>query len=203
MDKLTPRQQQILDLIRRAIAQNGAPPTLSELARALGFASVNAVRDQLQALQRKGQLELAPHTARGIRLKTPPRPGLPIVGRVAAGQPILAEEHLEGEAPIDPACFKGKANYLLRVQGMSMRDAGILNGDLVAVQRSAETWNGRIVVARWDGEATVKRLHLQQTTARLEPANPDYPTLIVDLAREELVIEGVVVGVIRTTIDSP
>ncbi|HMM44549.1 MAG TPA: transcriptional repressor LexA [Candidatus Macondimonas sp.] len=203
MDALTPRQQQILDLIRHAIAQDGAPPTLSELARTLGFASVNAVRDQLQALQRKGQIELTPRTARGIRLKSQHRPGLPIVGRVAAGQPILAEEHLEGEAPIDPAWFKGKADYLLRVQGMSMRDAGILDGDLVAVQRHAATWNGRIVVARWNGEATVKRLRLHQTTAHLEPANPDYPTLIVDLAREELVIEGVVIGVIRTTIDPP
>jgi repressor LexA len=201
MNDLTPRQRQILDLIGRAIEQDGAPPTLAELARELGFASVNAVRDQLQALQRKGRLELTPRAARGIRLKSPTRPGLPIIGRVAAGQPILAEEHVEGQAPIDPTWFKGKADYLLRVQGMSMRDAGILDGDLVAVQRGAETWDGRIVVARWSGEATVKRLHLREKIAYLAPANPDYPILTVDLSREELVIEGVVVGVIRTSID--
>ena len=186
MNSPTPRQQQILDLIGRAIEQDGAPPTLAELARELGFASVNAVRDQLRALQRKGHLELTPRAARGIRLKSPPRLGLPIVGRVAAGQPILAEEHVEKQAPIDPSWFKGKADYLLRVQGMSMRDAGILDGDLVAVQRSAETWNGRIVVARWGGEATVKRLRLRDEIAHLEPANPDYPILTGAVGQQSL-----------------
>ncbi len=159
MQELTSRQQQILYLIQRVIKETSRPPTRAEIAEELGFRSVNAAEEHLRALERKGVIELSPGTSRGIRLKDALRDqiGLPLVGRVAAGEPILAEEHIEARYQIDPAFFKLEPHFLLRVQGMSMRDAGILDGDLVAVHRSTEIRNRQIVVARLEDEVTVKR----------------------------------------------
>ncbi|MBI4757329.1 MAG: transcriptional repressor LexA [Betaproteobacteria bacterium] len=194
---LTPRQAQILDLIRRRIAATGMPPTRAEIARALGFGSVNAAVDHLQALARKGAIELIPGASRGIRLKLKAPAGLPLVGRVAAGSPILAQEHIVGHYPVDEALFHPRADYLLQVRGTSMRDAGILDGDWLAVHRQAEAHNGQIIVARVDDEVTVKRLRLGEGRAELLPENPDFVPIVVDLTRQHLVIEGLVVGVIR------
>jgi repressor LexA len=203
MKPLTDRQQDILNFIERTLLQDGFPPTIAEIAAAFGVRSTNSIRGHLQALARKGAIELVPAASRGIRLLKPtpdPNQGLPLVGRVAAGQPILAEEHIERYCRLGPELFDNRADYLLRVQGMSMRDAGILDGDLLAVQRTPEARNGQIVVARIHDEATVKRLRLDSKAhmAYLEPANPDFRVIEVDLQREPLVIEGVVVGVIRS-----
>ncbi|MCQ8117410.1 transcriptional repressor LexA [Methylomonas rosea] len=203
MKPLTDRQQDILNFIERSLMQDGFPPTIAEIAAAFGVRSTNSIRGHLQALARKGAIELVPAASRGIRLLKPtpdPNQGLPLVGRVAAGQPILAEEHIERYCRLGPELFDNRADYLLRVQGMSMRDAGILDGDLLAVQRTPEARNGQIVVARIHDEATVKRLRLDSKThmAYLEPANPDFQIIEVNLQREPLVIEGVVVGVIRS-----
>lgn len=201
MKPLTDRQQDILTFIERSLLQDGFPPTIAEIAAAFGVRSTNSIRGHLQALARKGAIELVPAASRGIRLLKPtpdPDQGLPLVGRVAAGQPILAEEHIERYCRLGPELFDNRADYLLRVQGMSMRDAGILDGDLLAVQRTPEARNGQIVVARIHDEATVKRLRLEGAKAFLEPANPDFSIIEVDLQRELLVIEGVVVGVIRS-----
>ncbi len=203
---LTPRQLEILDFIQRFIAETGMPPTRADMARELGFRSANAAEEHLRALARKGVLELLPGRSRGIRLlEAPARPsgdaddeGLPLVGRVAAGQPILAAEHIEARYRIDLALFNPRPHYLLRVQGMSMRDAGILDGDLVAVRRQPDVRNGQIVVARLEEEVTVKRYRQAGTTVTLLPQNPDYEPIKVDLKAEHLVIEGVVVGVIRS-----
>ncbi|HHM04904.1 MAG TPA: transcriptional repressor LexA [Gammaproteobacteria bacterium] len=199
MQALTPRQAQILDLIREALALRGAPPTVAELAAALGVKSAHGVRGHLQALARKGAIELIPGVSRGIRLLEDEEDAgsLPIVGRVAAGSPILAEQHIEAYRPLGPGQFRPKAHYLLRVRGMSMRDAGILDGDLVAVHRTVDVRNGQIVVARLDDEVTVKYWRMSGSRALLEPANPDFSPIEVDLARESLCIEGRVVGVIR------
>ncbi len=203
MKPLTDRQQDILNFIERSLLQDGFPPTIAEIAAAFGVRSTNSIRGHLQALARKGAIELVPAASRGIRLLKPtptPDQGLPLVGRVAAGQPILAEEHIERYCRLGPELFDNRADYLLRVQGLSMRDAGILDGDLLAVQRTPEARNGQIVVARINDEATVKRLRLDNKThmAYLEPANPDFTVIAVNLQREPLVIEGVVVGVIRS-----
>lgn len=199
MKPLTDRQQEILDFIEKAIVQDGFPPTIAEIATAFGIRSSNSVRGHLQALARKGAIELVPAASRGIRLLKPtPELGLPLIGRVAAGKPILAEEHIERYCRLGPELFHNRANYLLRVHGMSMRDAGILDGDLLAVQRSPEARNGQIVVARIDDEATVKRLRLSDHKAYLEPANPDFEIIEIDLKHQTLAIEGIVVGVIRT-----
>ena len=160
MNDLTPRQIQILRLIREHVASSGFPPTRAEICRAMGFSSPNAAEEHLRALARKGEIEMTPGASRGIRLKQ--APGLPLVGRVAAGSPLLAEQHIEARYRLDPALFNPRADYLLRVRGMSMRDAGILDGDLLAVHRTREARSGQIVVARINDEVTVKRLRRQE-----------------------------------------
>ncbi|HWP94367.1 MAG TPA: transcriptional repressor LexA [Gammaproteobacteria bacterium] len=196
MAELTPRQQEILELIQQVIEETGLPPTRSEIARALGFRSANAAEEHLRALARKGMITLLPGAARGIRLTDPP--SLPVVGRVAAGSPILAQQNVETRFHIDPRLFSPRAHYLLRVRGMSMRDAGILDGDLVAVHRTPEVRNGQIIVARLNlDEVTVKRYRQVGKQVWLLPENPEFQPILVDLERQSLVIEGVVVGVIR------
>ena len=199
MRELTPRQKQILELIQDFIYETGMPPTRAEIARELGFKSPNAAEEHLRALQRKGVLDLMPGTSRGIQLKDSLRDqmGLPLVGQVAAGNPILAEEHIETHYRIDPQLFNPKPHYLLRVQGMSMKDAGILDGDLVAVHRTPEVRSRQIIVARLDDEVTVKRYRQKGTIVSLLPENDDFEPIEVDLRKQSLVIEGVVVGVIR------
>ena len=202
MHDLTPRQQQIFNLIQRVIRETALPPTRAEIAEELGFRSVNAAEEHLRALERKGVIELLPGTSRGIRLKDALREqmGLPLVGRVAAGEPILAEEHIETHYQIDPAFFKSEPHFLLRVQGMSMRDAGILDGDLVAVHRSADIRNRQIVVARLEDEVTVKRYRQIGHEVWLMPENPDFDPIQIDLREQPMTIEGVVVGVMRNAV---
>jgi len=199
MRELTPRQRQILEMIQDFIAESGMPPTRAEIASELGFKSANAAEEHLRALQRKGVLELLPGASRGIQLKDSLRDqmGLPLVGRVAAGSPILAQEHIEAHYKIDPQLFRPKPHYLLRVHGMSMKNAGILDGDLVAVHRTPEVRSRQIIVARLDDEVTVKRYRQKGTLVSLLPENDDFETIEVDLKYQSLVIEGVVVGVIR------
>lgn len=200
--ELTQRQQRILELIREHIRTRGLPPTRAEIARALGFSSANAAEGHLRALARKGAIELVSGTSRGIRLAEPlpstGAAGLPLVGRVAAGAPILAEEHIETRYHLDPDLFRPVPDYLLRVQGMSMRDVGILDGDLLAVQRRPEARNGQIVVARLDDEVTVKRFRRAGSRVWLLPENPDFQPLEVDLRHQVLAIEGIAVGLIRS-----
>jgi len=199
MRELTPRQSQILDMIQDFINETGMPPTRAEIARELGFKSANAAEEHLRALQRKGVLELVPGASRGIQLKDSLREqmGLPLVGRVAAGSPILAQEHIEAHYKLDPALFDPRPHYLLRVHGMSMKDAGILDGDLVAVHRTPEVRSRQIVVARLEDEVTVKRYRQDGTVVWLLPENSEFEPIQVDLKHQALVIEGVVVGVIR------
>ena len=199
MRQLTPRQKQILELIQDFIAEYGMPPTRAEISRQLGFKSANAAEQHLRALQKKGVLELLPGASRGIQLKDSLRDqlGLPLVGRVAAGSPILAEEHIETHYKIDQALFNPKPHYLLRVEGMSMRNAGILDGDLVAVHRTPEVRSRQIVVARVEDEVTVKRYRQDGKIVWLLPENEDFEPIRVDLSEQTMVIEGVVVGVIR------
>jgi repressor LexA len=199
MRELTPRQKQILELIQDVIYETGMPPTRAEIASELGFKSANAAEEHLRALQRKGVLDLIPGASRGIQLKDSLRDqmGLPLVGRVAAGNPILAEENIETHYRIDPQLFNPKPHYLLRVQGMSMKDAGILDGDLVAVHRTPEVRSRQIIVARLDDEVTVKRYRQTGSVVSLLPENDDFEPIVVDLKEQSLVIEGVVVGVIR------
>lgn len=195
MRDLTPRQAEILSLIREWIGSTGLPPTRAEIAQQFGFRSANAAEDHLKVLAKKGFLELVPGASRGIRLKD--SGGLPVVGRVAAGSPILAQEHIEGSYQIDGALFSPRPDYLLKVSGMSMKDAGILDGDLLAVHRSSEAKAGQVVVARIGDEVTVKRFKKRGHTVELLPENPDFAPIVVDLRRQELVIEGIAVGVIR------
>jgi len=199
MRQLTPRQKEILELIQTFIDEYGMPPTRADIARELGFKSANAAEEHLRALQKKGVLELVPGASRGIQLKDSLREqmGLPLVGRVAAGSPILAEEHIETHYKIDRALFNPKPHYLLRVQGMSMRDAGILDGDLVAVHRTPEVRSRQIVVARVEDEVTVKRYRQDGSVVWLLPENDEFEPIQVDLNEQTMVIEGVVVGVIR------
>ncbi|MGI9309287.1 MAG: transcriptional repressor LexA [Gammaproteobacteria bacterium] len=199
MAQLTPRQNQILHMIQEFIAESGMPPTRAEIARELGFKSANAAEEHLRALQRKGVIELIPGASRGIQLKDSLRHqlGLPLVGRVAAGSPILAEEHIETHYRLDPALFNPKPHYLLRVQGMSMKNAGILDGDLVAVHRTPEVRNRQIIVARVEDEVTVKRYRQNGSVVWLLPENEEFDPIEVDLSAQVMVIEGVVVGVIR------
>ncbi len=195
-DELTPRQAEILELIRENLEENGMPPTRQEIAKAFGFRSPNAAEGHLRALARKGAIELIPGTSRGIRLPDDGF-GLPVVGRVAAGSPILAEQHIESRFQLDRKLFRPRADYLLKVRGMSMRDAGILEGDLLAVHRTQEVRNGQIVVARIDGEVTVKRFQQKGRQVQLLPENPDFDPIKVDLKEQELFIEGLGVGIIR------
>jgi repressor LexA len=195
MDILTSRQRQILDLIREFMQETGMPPTRAEIADALGFRSPNAAEEHLRALARKGAIELLPGASRGIRLIE--ENGIPVVGRVAAGSPILAEQHIEDRYQLDPGLFHPRADYLLRVRGMSMRDAGILDGDLLAVHRTPEASSGQIVVARLEDEVTVKRFRRRGNRVLLLPENPDYSPIEVDLRHQALTIEGQGVGILR------
>lgn len=195
MSTLTARQQQILQLIRDCINETGMPPTRAEIAETLGFRSANAAEDHLKALARKGVIELLPGSSRGIRLLEPE--GLPLIGRVAAGQPLLAQEHIEEHIRIDPLFFHPQADYLLRVHGMSMRDVGILDGDLLAVHQTPSADNGQVVVARIGDEVTVKRYRQRGNIVTLIAENPEFTPIKVDLRTQDLTIEGIAVGVIR------
>ncbi|MFA5548546.1 MAG: transcriptional repressor LexA [Porticoccaceae bacterium] len=197
--KLTARQQQVLDLIRDTIEATGYPPTRAEIARHFGFKSANAAETHLRTLADKGVITLVPDTSRGIRLARG-QSGLPLVGRVAAGQPILAEEHIEDYLEVPASLFHPRADYLLRVRGDSMRDEGILDGDLLAVHRTPEAESGQMVVARIDDEVTVKILKRVRGRAEIQllPRNPDYEPILVDLRSSAFTIEGLGVGVIRT-----
>ena len=221
--KLTARQQQILDLVQSAIERTGAPPTRAEIASEFGFKSPNAAEEHLQALARKGVIELVGGTSRGIRLKSDtlramaagrlapwgqqymlPLPHiaqltLPLVGRVAAGSPILAQEHVDQSFLMEAAMWTRKPDYLLKVKGMSMRDAGILDGDLLAVQKAKEAKNGQIVVARLGDEVTVKRLRRTSKGIELLPENPDFQPILVPLDTADFELEGIAVGLIRNT----
>ncbi|MEW5863375.1 MAG: transcriptional repressor LexA [Pseudomonadota bacterium] len=202
-EPLTERQTEILRLIRELTEVSGFPPTRAEIAERMGFRSVNAAEQHLRALERKGVIEISSGASRGIRVRTGggPRLGrlleLPVIGRVAAGQPILAEAHVQGRYALDPNLFTPRADYLLRVRGMSMRDAGILEGDLLAVHRTAEAASGQIVVARIGDEVTVKRLRRRGYSMQLLPENPEYKPIEVDARDEDFAIEGIGVGVIR------
>jgi repressor LexA len=198
-DTLTARQSEILDLIRGYIADEGCPPTRAEIARALGFRSPNAAEDHLRALQRKGYIEIVAGSSRGIRLLDDDF-GLPVVGRVAAGEPILAEQHIEDHQQLEPGLFHPRADYLLRVHGDSMKEAGILDNDLLAVHSTPNAENGQIVVARIDEEVTVKRFQQRGSIVRLLPENPAYEPIRIDLKDQPLVIEGLAVGVLRKEI---
>ena len=214
--KLTDRQQQILTLVQTAIERTGAPPTRAEIAAELGFKSANAAEEHLKALARKGVLELVGGTSRGIRLRSDalrarnasrtkqfmlPLPSLqqlnlPLVGRVAAGSPILAQEHIDQTYAVEATLFSRQPDYLLRVRGMSMRDAGIIDGDLLAVQKAKEAKNGQIVVARLGDDVTVKRLHRSRHGIELLAENPDFKTIVVGPG-DSFELEGVAVGLIR------
>lgn len=219
MLKLTARQEQILNLIKEAIDNTGFPPTRAEIAQELGFRSANAAEEHLQALARKGAIEISPGTSRGIRLvgaatdtaRTPaglaqlaammPPPNLmslPLVGRVAAGSPILAQEHVEATYSVDPAMFSSKPDFLLKVRGWSMRDAGICDGDYLAVKKVDSAKNGQIVVARIGEEVTVKRYRKTGATIELLPENPDFSVITVDPQSDEFALEGLAVGLLRS-----
>lgn len=211
MRDLTARQQEILNLIRQHIVDTGFPPTRAEIAGKLGFRSPNAAEEHLKALARKGVVELTSGASRGIRLKVPADTAtsdfagalqamlsLPLVGRVAAGSPILAQEHIEARYSLDPSLFEERPDYLLKVRGMSMRDAGILDGDLLAVKRAHEARNGQIVVARVGNDVTVKRLRRRAHVVELLPENPDYAPIVLDARSDEFALEGIGVGLLRT-----
>lgn len=211
MSRLTARQQEVFDLVQRAIERTGFPPTRAEIAAELGFSSANAAEEHLRALARKGVIELAAGASRGIRLVpqdelphqfTLPHGGLmqlslPLVGRVAAGSPILAQEHVSHYYACDPALFSNRPDYLLKVRGMSMRDAGILDGDLLAVQKKSEARNGQIIVARLGDDVTVKRLKRLPDGLELIAENPDYDNIFVHAGSADFALEGIAVGLIR------
>ncbi|MEX0940921.1 MAG: transcriptional repressor LexA [Pseudomonadales bacterium] len=197
MIKLTPRQSEVLDFIRSYLDDTGYPPTRAEIAAELGFKSANASEEHLKALARKGAIEIIPGTSRGIKL--PDSGGLPIVGRVAAGSPILAQEHIEDYCDLPPEFFSPRADYLLTVHGDSMINAGILDGDLLAVHRTTNVNNNDIVVARIEDEVTVKTFKRgrSKNLITLQPENPDYSPIEVDLRNQDFAIEGISVGVLR------
>ena len=204
MDALTDRQSEILKLIRELTEVSGFPPTRAEIAERMGFRSVNAAEQHLRALEKKGAIEIASGASRGIRVREGRPAGragrlleLPVIGRVAAGSPMLAQEHVQERYQVDPNLFTPRADYLLRVRGMSMRDAGILEGDLLAVHRTQEARTGQVVVARLADEVTVKRFRRRGHAVQLLPENPDFEPIEVDLRSEPLIIEGIAVGVIR------
>lgn len=202
MRPLTPRQTEVLELIKTTMQETGMPPTRAEIAKQLGFKSANAAEEHLKALARKGVIEILPGTSRGIRLNIDTEAeneeeGLPLIGRVAAGEPILAQEHVEQHYKIDPALFHPHADFLLRVNGMSMKNIGILDGDLLAVHRTTDVHNGQVVVARVDEDVTVKRLEKRGREVLLHAENEEFSPIKVDLANEPFAIEGIAVGVIR------
>lgn len=198
--KLTPRQQEILDFIKNTVEMLGAPPTRAEIATAFGFASPNAAEDHLKALAKKGAINLEPGSARGIRLVE--QLGLPLIGSVAAGSPILAVENVQGRYALDAGLFSPKADFLLKVRGLSMIDAGIFDGDLLAVHKTTQARDGQIVVARLDEEVTVKRLQRMNGLIKLIAENPDYEPIIVNPEQVEFAIEGVAVGLIRGAVST-
>lgn len=195
-NKLTRRQSEILEFVRRTVETEGRPPTRAEVCIAFGFRSPNAAESHLRALAAKGAITLEEGRARGIRL--PDGLGLPLIGRVAAGSPMLAVEHIESRHQLDAALFSPRADYLLRVRGMSMRDAGIFDDDLLAVHRQPDAREGQVVVARVHDEVTVKTFSRDGALVRLLPANPDFEPIVVDTRDTELVIEGIAVGLIRS-----
>jgi|SRR5690554_3970891 len=201
MRPLTPRQQQILDLVRDTIEATGMPPTRAEIAERLGFRSSNAAEEHLRALAKKGVIQMIPGMSRGIRvLQDEPEKlaeGLPLIGQVAAGEPILAQQHIESHYQVDQSMFHPHADFLLRVQGMSMREIGILDGDLLAVHKTNEARNGQIVVARVDDDVTVKRFERRGNVVLLHPENEEFSIIQVDLTQQFMTIEGLAVGVIR------
>ena len=205
MEALTDRQSEVLRLIRELTEVSGYPPTRAEIAEKMGFRSVNAAEQHLRALEKKGAIDISSGASRGIRVRDSRSGGklgrlleLPVIGRVAAGAPILAEENIQARYQLDPNLFTPRADYLLRVRGMSMRDAGILEGDLVAVHKTPEARSGQIVIARLGDEVTVKRLRRRGHSVQLEPENPEFEPIEVDARSEALVIEGIAVGVIRS-----
>ncbi|MFN0162137.1 MAG: transcriptional repressor LexA [Burkholderiales bacterium] len=200
---LTARQSEILDFIRDTVKRTGLPPTRAEISATFGFRSPNAAEEHLRALERKGAIEIASGTARGIQLAEQISGAmqsivaLPLIGRVAAGSPILAEQNIDRHLPVDPAVFKPQADYLLKVKGESMQGIGILDGDLLAVHSQSEARNGQVVVARIDNEVTVKRYFRKGSTVELAAENPAFKPIVVDSRSGEFAIEGLAVGVIR------
>ena len=196
---LTPRQQQVFDLIKDNISETGMPPTRAEIATFFGFKSANAAEEHLNALAKKGYIEMLPGTSRGIRLAEEfiEHEGLPLIGRVAAGEPILAQEHVEEHYKVDGSLFHPAADYLLRVNGESMKDIGILDGDLLAVHQTTDVQNGQVIVARVEEDVTVKRYKREGNIVYLHAENDDFSPIKVDLAAQEFNIEGLAVGVIR------
>ncbi|WP_344958890.1 transcriptional repressor LexA [Zobellella aerophila] len=206
MKTLTPRQTQVLDIIKAHMQQTGMPPTRAEIANILGFRSANAAEEHLKALAKKGVISVMPGTSRGIRLLQEEEPevvnpdsGLPLIGRVAAGEPILAQQHIESYYQLDPSLFRPQADFLLRVSGMSMKNIGIMDGDLLAVHKTQDIHNGQVVVARLDDEVTVKRFQRKGNQVSLLPENEELSPIEVDLRQQELIIEGLAVGVIRNS----
>ena len=202
MKPLTPRQAEVLELIKVNMSETGMPPTRAEIDQKLGFKSANAAEEHLKALAKKGVIEIMPGTSRGIRLlleeeEVLEESGLPLIGKVAAGEPILAQEHIESHYQVDPALFHPRADFLLRVQGMSMKNIGILDGDLLAVHKTQEVRNGQVVVARLDEDVTVKRFQRKGSQVWLLPENEELSPIEVDLSCQQLTIEGLAVGVIR------
>ena len=202
MKPLTPRQQEVFDLIKAKIEDTGMPPTRAEIARELGFRSANAAEEHLKALARKEVIEIIPGASRGIRLlgsNDDEESGLPLIGQVAAGEPILAQEHVETHYEVDPSLFKPRADFLLRVNGMSMKDIGIMDGDLLAVHKTQDVRNGQVVVARVEDDVTVKRLERKGAQVLLHAENEEFAPIVVDLNTQHLSIEGIAVGVICNT----
>lgn len=197
MLKLTARQAEVLEVIRKNVEETGYPPTRAEIARSLGFRSANAAEDHIKALAKKGAIEIVPGASRGIRLPQEQPDGLPIVGQVAAGNPILGEENIEDYCSLPPEFFQPSADYLLRVRGMSMKDIGIYDGDLLAVHKTDQARNGQVVVARIEDEVTVKRFQKDKHRVELLPENEEFEPIVVDLREQSLDIEGLAVGVIR------
>ncbi|WP_440054364.1 transcriptional repressor LexA [Pseudoalteromonas sp. T1lg65] len=199
MRPLTKRQEQVFELIKVFIKDTGMPPTRAEIADALGFKSANAAEEHLKALAKKGVIEMVPGASRGIRLaEDDSEEGLPVIGRVAAGEPILAEQHVESHYNVDASIFKPHADYLLRVNGMSMKDIGILDGDLLAVHRTQVAENGQVVVARVEDDVTVKRIEKKGAKVLLHAENEEFSPIEVDLTSQNFAIEGLAVGIIRT-----
>nr|WP_136250833.1 transcriptional repressor LexA [Ningiella ruwaisensis] len=204
MRPLTPRQEEVLNLIKATMIETGMPPTRAEIARQLGFKSANAAEEHLKALAKKNVIEILPGTSRGIKLNIPLEDeledGIPLIGKVAAGEPILAQEHVEAHYKVDPAMFHPGADFLLRVNGMSMKDIGIMDGDLLAVHKTNNVRNGQVVVARIDEDVTVKRFEKKGPTVILHAENEEFAPIEVDLRSQFFEIEGLAVGVIRDSV---